>query len=464
MRATLFAIALLIAQATAGAAQTTVYHLHNADSGDFCCRAMTTSGPAATGTALQSVDLKNQTGSGLLWNFQTPAGTGLGGSIPSGATVSFSLWMKKTADWGVILPTATLQLNGSTTICSSSGPALEKSPGGPVQFNCAIGASAIAQATTDKLTLRLGYSLSTPPGNHSVKIELDIDGTTDSITTVPNPVPPQITSVSPASGPVNWPVTVGGTNFGSSQGTSTLTFNGTPVAAAGTTWSDTSISTTVPAGATSGPVVVNVGGANSTCSGNCTFTVVPPPALTSVSPQAAHVGDTVTIAGTHFLAAQGSSTITFSNNVLASPADTTWSDTSIVTKVPAGAVSGPLVVTVSGQSSNALSFTVIVPGTISGTITRTADSAPLQGATVQAVLTGIIKASATTPADGTYAISGLDPGTYDLRVLATGYSSEVRSATVTSNTTSTVSVAMSQPGSIGARSRRAARRRFRARP
>src|SRR6202041_2566961 len=69
---------------------------------------------------------------------------------------------------------------------------------------------------------------------------------------------PAIPSLSTTSGPAGTPVTITGTNLGSSQGTSTVTFSGT--AATVTTWSATSIATSVPAGATTGSVVVTVGG------------------------------------------------------------------------------------------------------------------------------------------------------------------------------------------------------------
>jgi Protein of unknown function (DUF4038)/Putative collagen-binding domain of a collagenase/IPT/TIG domain len=69
---------------------------------------------------------------------------------------------------------------------------------------------------------------------------------------------PSITSLSPVSGPVGTPVTIAGTNFGATQGTSTVKFNGT--AATATSWRTTSIVAPVPAGATTGNVVVTVGG------------------------------------------------------------------------------------------------------------------------------------------------------------------------------------------------------------
>ena len=69
---------------------------------------------------------------------------------------------------------------------------------------------------------------------------------------------PSITSLSPTSGAVGTSVTIAGTNFGATQGTSTVTFNGT--AGTPTSWSATSIVVPVPSGATTGNVVVTVGG------------------------------------------------------------------------------------------------------------------------------------------------------------------------------------------------------------
>ena len=70
---------------------------------------------------------------------------------------------------------------------------------------------------------------------------------------------PTITGVSPTSGAVGTTVTISGTNFGTSRGSSTVTFGGTP-ATTFSSWSATSIGVTVPTGATTGNVVVTVSG------------------------------------------------------------------------------------------------------------------------------------------------------------------------------------------------------------
>ena len=69
---------------------------------------------------------------------------------------------------------------------------------------------------------------------------------------------PSITSLSPASGLVGTAVVISGANFGSTSGAGSVQFNGT--AATATSWSATSISVQVPVGATTGAVVVTVGG------------------------------------------------------------------------------------------------------------------------------------------------------------------------------------------------------------
>src|SRR5258708_25748980 len=69
---------------------------------------------------------------------------------------------------------------------------------------------------------------------------------------------PTITGMSPSSGPVGVPITLTGTNFGASQGTSTVSLNGTTAVA--TSWSNTTIVAVVPTGASSGTFTVTVNG------------------------------------------------------------------------------------------------------------------------------------------------------------------------------------------------------------
>jgi hypothetical protein len=162
---------------------------------------------------------------------------------------------------------------------------------------------------------------------------------------------PTITNLSPNSGPVGTSVTITGTNFGASQGTSTLTFNGT--AAMPTSWSSTGIVVPVPSGATTGNAVVTVSGL---VSNGVPFTLITPPTITSLSPASGLVGTSVTLTGTNFGASQGNSTVTF-NGTSATP--TSWSATQIVASVPTGATTGNVLVTISAMASNGVAFTVL---------------------------------------------------------------------------------------------------------
>src|SRR5262249_53395693 len=80
-----------------------------------------------------------------------------------------------------------------------------------------------------------------------------------------------VASLGTTSGVAGQSVTITGTNFGATQGTSTVTFNG--VAATATSWSNTSIVVSAPTGARTGDVIVTV---NSLASNGSTFSYVTP--------------------------------------------------------------------------------------------------------------------------------------------------------------------------------------------
>ncbi len=176
------------------------------------------------------------------------------------------------------------------------------------------------------------YSLNTATfsdGNHILTaMATDTSGNTATSTgitvKVNNATPaPSIAILNPVSGVVGTPVTITGANFGATQGTSTVAFNGT--SATPTSWSATSIVVPVPTGATTGNVIVTVG---TVASNGASFTVtVPAPSITSLNPASGVVGTPVTIAGANFGATQGSSTVTF-NGIAAAP--TSWGASSIV--------------------------------------------------------------------------------------------------------------------------------------
>jgi hypothetical protein len=167
--------------------------------------------------------------------------------------------------------------------------------------------------------------------------------------------PPSITSLFPTSAAAGSQVTITGANFGAAQGDSTVTFNGVSSGVAAN-WSDTSITVIVPSGAGTGNVVVTVAAQSSA---GTPFTVLVPPAITSIWPASGPTGTSVTITGTGFGASQGTSTVAFGGV----PAATIpyWSATSITAIVPGGAVTGSVVVTVNGMTGTGDLFTVTNP-------------------------------------------------------------------------------------------------------
>ena len=101
-----------------------------------------------------------------------------------------------------------------------------------------------------------------------------------------NAAAPSITSLTAASGAVSASVTIAGSNFGSTQGSSTVKFNGTTATI--TSWGASSIVAKVPTGATTGNVVVTVSGV---ASNEKSFTVLPTPSIASLSPASGAVGN-----------------------------------------------------------------------------------------------------------------------------------------------------------------------------
>src|SRR5258708_263703 len=251
-------------------------------------------------------------------------------------------------------PAANTTLSGTVSLTANASDNVAVAS---VQFK-------VDNANTGAATTAAPYSLALntttlSDGNHILTaVATDTSGNTATSTGVPvkvnNTTPgPSIASLNPVSGLVGLPVTISGANFGATQGTSTVTFNG--FAAGATRWSATSIAAAVPAGATTGNVVVTVGGVASNGVG---FTVtVPSPSISSLNPTSGVIGASVTIGGANFGATQGTSTVKF-NGIAAAP--TSWSATSIVVAVPAGATTGNVVVTVGGAASNGVNFTVTV--------------------------------------------------------------------------------------------------------
>ncbi|HEX2268713.1 MAG TPA: IPT/TIG domain-containing protein, partial [Pyrinomonadaceae bacterium] len=172
---------------------------------------------------------------------------------------------------------------------------------------------------------------------------------------------PKITAINPGSGAAGDPLTITGTTFGATQGSSTITFNG--VAASPTSWSDTSISVPVPATAITGPVVVTAGGnASNGFSFNVTTTV-------TLSGKITIVGTTTPIPGATVRALQGGSVV--ATQTTNGVGDYTFASLTVGTYTVEASASGygtkrkPLVSVVSDPTTANLALDAIVSGPVS---------------------------------------------------------------------------------------------------
>ncbi|GAB3799617.1 hypothetical protein GCM10028798_12940 [Humibacter antri] len=183
-------------------------------------------------------------------------------------------------------------------------------------------------------------------------------------TTVARPpsTAPKLTAVQPSAAYAGQTVVVTGIGFGATQGSSYLKFTdgdinwGQPGDAATfqvDSWSDTSISFTIPTASgpggeyavtsgTTGSIIVNTNGGISNTATVSLLAAPDIPTITAVNPSAASAGQEVTITGTGFGVTQGSSYLKFTDGQInwGQPGDLgtfqidSWSDTSISFTVP----------------------------------------------------------------------------------------------------------------------------------
>jgi YD repeat-containing protein len=155
-----------------------------------------------------------------------------------------------------------------------------------------------------------------------------------------------VSDFTPKAAIVGTAITIAGSGFTNPS----IAFNGIPAPI--TSRTDTSITVPVPTGATSGPLTVTVAGQTLTA-GVFTVTATPPVfTVTDFTPKSAAMGDSITFTGTGF----NNPTVAI-NGI---PATVTAStSTSLTVAVPTGVTSGPVTVTVGGQTQTVGTFTVI---------------------------------------------------------------------------------------------------------
>lgn len=165
---------------------------------------------------------------------------------------------------------------------------------------------------------------------------------------------PAITSFNPASGAIGTTVIISGANF---TGITGVRFNGVPAGFAIDSLNQ--ITTTVPAGATTGRISVNTASVTNTSTAN--FTVTALPVIGAFNPALGAAGTPVVITGANLA---GTTAVAFNGVPAAFTAD---SDAQITAVVPAGATTGPITVTQpAGSVASVASFTVVEVPFIAG--------------------------------------------------------------------------------------------------
>ncbi|MEW6554180.1 MAG: IPT/TIG domain-containing protein [Actinomycetota bacterium] len=169
----------------------------------------------------------------------------------------------------------------------------------------------------------------------------------------PFKVLPRLVKLVPKYGTQGATITLQGSGFGATRGTSYVKF-GTVKVTNYISWTPNEIQVKVPAGA-AGLLNVSVTTTGGT-SNLLPFKVTP--RITKISPASGPVGTTVTVTGAGFGATRGTSTVKF--GITAVTSYVSWSNTQIVVKVPqTGVGTKDIVVTTSGGKSNGFPFTVL---------------------------------------------------------------------------------------------------------
>jgi hypothetical protein len=142
---------------------------------------------------------------------------------------------------------------------------------GYTSVNAAVDWTQIGTSVTVSMAANVDVGLAVDSGNTYTLATASFDNVSINSTAAPAPA---ITSVSATTGSIGSQVTITGSHFGASQGSSLVTLNALPMTI--NSWSDTSISTTIASGAETGLLVVSVGPSMND-SNPVTFTVTTQP-------------------------------------------------------------------------------------------------------------------------------------------------------------------------------------------
>ena len=303
----------------------------------------------------------------------TSAVTGAGWSTPllkAGALVTLAVYATATASGGTVATqkvTATSSANPTqqdvgvlqtTVISAPTITSFTPTSGALGQVvtltgTSFTGATAVkfngTTATTMSVVNATTINATVPNGASSGTITATTPGGMATSTTVFTFIPaPTITSFTPTNGDIGQIVTLSGTNF---IGATDIKFNGITAPAMSVVNAST-ISATVPDGASTGTITVTTPGGTATSA--TVFTVIPAPTITSFTPSSGAAGTLVTITGTNF---SDATAVTIGGTAAAS--FNVVSASTISATVGSGATGTITVTTPGGIASSTAIFTFI---------------------------------------------------------------------------------------------------------
>lgn len=226
---------------------------------------------------------------------------------------------------------------------------------GSVEFN---GTPATNITTWTSTSIKVIVPQNATTGNLIVKTS---DGKTSNpfYFTISTKDDPFINMIYPATVTPGAEIKISGRNFGSSQGSSYVDFNGVK-GTNYTLWTSDSIRVIVPVTATTGFVRVFVG---TQASNTINLTIVnesqPDPIINSLSKNSFETGETITILGKYFGLDKSDSSYVYFNDIKATDY-VYWDATMIKVTVPSKATSGKLKVTIGSHSSNLVDYTIVI--------------------------------------------------------------------------------------------------------
>jgi YD repeat-containing protein len=162
----------------------------------------------------------------------------------------------------------------------------------------------------------------------------------------------------PASGAAGTAVTISGTGFSSTPSQNTVTFNGT--AGTVTAATPTSLTVTVPGGASTGRIAATTptGSATSTIDFVVTAVGAGPPTISGFTPGIAQAGSALTVSGTNFETNVNQNLLRVNVTMLSPTSATT---TALNTTIPTAAGSGKLLVATPGGTATSSADLFIAP-------------------------------------------------------------------------------------------------------